>query len=82
MITLAHSLVTYHVTGLDAESCLHCVESVQRELALIPGVVGVDVNHAMGRVSVLMDGPVEESFVLAAIEDAGCEVDLVPRWHG
>ncbi|MEV0588270.1 heavy metal-associated domain-containing protein [Nonomuraea sp. NPDC050310] len=81
MITLEHSLVTYRVTGLRAGACAHCVETVRRELAAIPGVVGVDVNAALGRVSVLTDGPVEESFVLAAIEDAGCEAGRVPVWH-
>ncbi|MFB9204883.1 heavy-metal-associated domain-containing protein [Nonomuraea spiralis] len=81
MITLVHSLVTYDVTGLNTGSCAKCVEAVKRELALIPGVVGVDVNLADGRVSVLTDGPVEESFVVAAIEDAGCEADRVVSWR-
>lgn len=81
MITLVHSLVTYDISTLDTGSCARCVEAVKRELALIPGVVGVDVNVVPGRVSVLTDGPVEESFIVAAIEDAGCEADQVTHWR-
>ncbi|MER6511616.1 heavy metal-associated domain-containing protein [Nonomuraea sp. NPDC048881] len=81
MITLVHSLVTYGIPDLNTGSCATCVEAVKRELALIPGVVGVDVNLAAGRVSVLTEGPVEESFIVAAIEDAGCETDRLPGWR-
>ncbi|MEU5869108.1 MULTISPECIES: heavy metal-associated domain-containing protein [unclassified Nonomuraea] len=81
MITLVHSLVTYGIPDLNSGSCVKCVEAVKRELALIPGVVGVDVSLESGRVSVLTEGPVEESFIVAAIEDAGCESDRLPDWR-
>jgi hypothetical protein len=40
----------------------------------VPGVVGVDVNPAEGKVSVLTNGPVEEKLIRAAIDAAGCAV--------
>ncbi|MFI6477396.1 heavy-metal-associated domain-containing protein [Nonomuraea sp. NPDC050663] len=80
MITLAHSLVTYHVSGLEPDSCPHCVSAMKAALAQLPDVVGVDVNQTAGKVSLLTEGMVEESFVVAAIEDSGCVVDRVPRW--
>ncbi|NUT32556.1 MAG: hypothetical protein HOV79_05715, partial [Hamadaea sp.] len=33
------------------------------------------------RVRVLTDGPAEESFIVAAIEDVGCEADRLTRWR-
>ncbi|MEV4009016.1 cation transporter [Nonomuraea angiospora] len=75
MITVAYSLVAYRVTGLSPATCEHCLAAVKLELIQVPGVVGVDVDRAEGRVSVLTDGPVDEGQVSAAIEAAGCTVE-------
>ncbi|MGN9842204.1 cation transporter [Nonomuraea sp. H19] len=74
MITVAYSLVAYRVTGLSPATCEHCLAAVKLELIQVPGVVGVDVDPAEARVSILTDGPVDEGRVRAAMEAAGCGV--------
>ncbi|MEV4111556.1 heavy-metal-associated domain-containing protein [Nonomuraea sp. NPDC049695] len=74
MITVAYSLVTYHVSGLSTESCEHCLASIRSELILVPGVVGVDLNLEESKVSILTDGPVDDGRVKDAIAAAGCDV--------
>ncbi|MEV0344115.1 cation transporter [Nonomuraea sp. NPDC050680] len=74
MITVAYSLVAYRVTGLSPKTCAHCLGTVKAELIQVPGVVGVDVDPAESRVSILTDGPVDELEVRAAMEAAGCDV--------
>jgi copper chaperone CopZ len=74
LITVAYSLVAYRVTGLSPATCEHCLTAVKWELIQVPGIVGVDVDPAEGRVSILTDGAVEEERVLAAMEAAGCAV--------
>ncbi|GAA3235968.1 heavy-metal-associated domain-containing protein [Nonomuraea helvata] len=74
MITVAYSLVTYHVSGLSTKSCEHCLASIRSELILVPGVVGVDLNLEESKVSILTDGPVDDSRVKDAIAAAGCDV--------
>ncbi|GIG66539.1 heavy-metal-associated domain-containing protein [Phytomonospora endophytica] len=74
MITVDFSLTAYRVTGLDAGTCAHRVDSVRVELIRVPGVGGVDLDPAPGKVSVLSDGDVDEAAVRAAIEAAGCDI--------
>ncbi|HEY1175254.1 MAG TPA: heavy metal-associated domain-containing protein [Phytomonospora sp.] len=74
MITVDFSLTAYRVTGLDAGTCAHCVDSVRVELIRVPGVVGVDLDPAAGKVSVLSDGDVDAAAVREAIEAAGCDI--------
>lgn len=74
MITVAYSLVTYRVTGLSPETCVHCLASIKGELIQVPGVVGVDMNLEESKVSVLTDGPVDEGRVREAMDAAGCEI--------
>ncbi|UBU16408.1 heavy-metal-associated domain-containing protein [Nonomuraea gerenzanensis] len=74
MITVAYSLVAYRITGLSPETCDHCLAAIKSELIQVPGVVGVEVDPAAGRVSVLTDGPVGEEQVRVAVEAAGCAV--------
>ena len=59
---------TYTVTGM---TCGHCVSSVTEEVSEVPGVQGVDVVLESGAVTVTSDGPVDESAVKAAVEEAG-----------
>lgn len=75
MITVAYSLVSYRVTGLSPATCEHCLAAVKLELIQVPGIVGVDVDLAEARVSILTDGPVDEARVLTAMEAAGCTVE-------
>lgn len=62
---------TYTVTGM---SCDHCVAAVRGELTELPGVTGVDVDLASGRVHVVSAAPLEDAAVRAAVEEAGYEV--------
>ncbi|WP_230879835.1 cation transporter [Planomonospora sp. ID67723] len=62
---------TYTVAGM---TCGHCVSSVTEEVGAVPGVTGVDVDLAAGRVSVDSDGPIDPAAVAAAVEEAGYEV--------
>ncbi len=61
----------YTVTGM---TCGHCVTAVSDELAKLPGVTGVDVDLASGRVLVVSDEPLADAAVRAALDEAGYEV--------
>jgi len=63
---------TYTVAGM---SCDHCVVAVTAELTALPGVTGVDVDLATGRVQVVSDAPLGEAAVRDAVQEAGYEVD-------
>ena len=62
------STTTYTVTGM---TCGHCVSAVTEEVTQVPGVTGVDVDLASGRLTVSSDAPVDEAAVRAAVEEAG-----------
>lgn len=74
MITVAYSLVAYRVSGMSEQTCEHCLTCLRSELIKVPGVVGVDVQAAEGKVSILTDGPVDDALVRSAVEAAGCDV--------
>ena len=65
------SSATYTVVGM---TCGHCVSAVTEEVSQVPGVTAVDVDLTSGGLTVTSDAPVEESAVLAAVEEAGYEV--------
>jgi copper chaperone len=58
----------YTVSGM---TCDHCVRAVTGELARIPGVSGVDIELANGRVTLTSDQPVAVETVRAAVDEAG-----------
>lgn len=58
----------FQVTGM---TCGHCELSVREEVEEIPGVQGLEVSHETGRLAVTSDQPVDETAVLAAVEEAG-----------
>jgi copper chaperone CopZ len=60
---------TYAVAGM---TCEHCVRSVTEELSEVPGVTGVDVDLATGRVTVT--GAADAAAVRAAVAEAGYQV--------
>lgn len=64
------SVTTYTVTGM---TCGHCVSSVKEEVGAVPGVTGVEVDLASGRVDV-SGGPLDDAAVRAAVEEAGYQV--------
>ena len=59
---------TYTVTGM---TCEHCVRSVTEEITEIDGVTDVAVDLPTGAVTVTSDGPLDETQVRAAVEEAG-----------
>ncbi|MEW9528602.1 heavy-metal-associated domain-containing protein [Microbispora sp. NPDC049125] len=58
---------TYTVQGM---TCGHCVSSVKEEVGEIPGVTGVEVDLASGRVEVSGEGVTDDA-VRRAVEEAG-----------
>jgi copper chaperone CopZ len=65
------STATYTVVGM---TCGHCVNAVTEEVSQLPGVTGVDVDLASGGLTLSSEGPVDETAVRAAVEEAGYEV--------
>lgn len=61
---------TYTVSGM---TCQHCVLSVTEEVSEVPGVTGVDVELASGRLSVAGEGFTDEA-VAQAVAEAGYQV--------
>ena len=62
---------TYTVAGM---TCGHCVAAVIEEVAQVPGVTGVEVDLATGRLTVTSDSPVDDDTVRAAVDEAGYEL--------
>lgn len=62
---------TYTVTGM---TCNHCVMSVTEEVSEVEGVTDVDVDLASGQLKVTSDGPVAESAIRDAVEEAGYQL--------
>jgi copper chaperone CopZ len=65
------SSTDYTVRGM---TCGHCAGSVTAEVTTIPGVTGVQVDVATGRLSIESDQPVAAEAVAEAVEEAGYEV--------
>ena len=62
---------TYSVEGM---TCEHCVRAVTTELVILPGVQSVDVDLESGAVTVTSNGPLDQSAVREAIDEAGYEL--------
>ena len=67
---MSDSTTVYTVQGM---TCGHCVASVEEEVGAVPGVTGVEVELASGRVTVHGAG-VDGAAVRAAVDEAGYEV--------
>jgi copper ion binding protein len=65
------SIQTITVTGM---TCGHCVSSVRDEVGGIPGVTGVDVDLATGRVTIESAVHVDANAIDAAVAEAGYQV--------
>lgn len=62
---------TYHVKGM---TCEHCVQAVTGELDQLQKVQSVDIDLSDGVVTITSDGPLPESVVREAVEEAGYEL--------
>ncbi|WP_029538706.1 MULTISPECIES: heavy-metal-associated domain-containing protein [unclassified Rhodococcus (in: high G+C Gram-positive bacteria)] len=65
------STTTVTVTGM---TCGHCVSSVREEIGSIPGVTGVDVDLASGRVDIDSAAPIEQAALARAVDEAGYQL--------
>lgn len=65
------STTVYSVTGM---SCGHCEKSVSAELSALPGVTAVAADAKSGTVTVSSTGPLDETQVRAAVDEAGYEL--------
>lgn len=63
--------VTRSVTGM---TCGHCVQAVTDEVSAIDNVTQVSVDLATGRVTVEVDGELDDAAFAAAVDEAGYEV--------
>jgi len=52
-------------------TCDHCIRAVTTELVLLPEVRSVDIDLAVGAVTVTSDGPLDQEEVREAIDEAG-----------
>ena len=59
---------TFQVTGM---SCDHCQRAVTEEISRVPGVQGITVDLAAGRVTVTATQPVDRADVAHAVGEAG-----------
>ena len=59
----------YKVTGM---TCGNCERHVREEVEGVPGVTGLEVSAATGRLVVETSGdPVDDAAVIAAVDEAG-----------
>lgn len=58
----------YQVTGM---TCGHCEMSVREEVSEVPGVTDVEVSVQTGKLVVSGSGEIDDTKVLAAVEEAG-----------
>ncbi len=59
---------------IEGMSCMHCVGAAKKALEKLEGVTGADVSLETKRASLKLSGPVEDSAIRAAIDDAGFSV--------
>jgi copper chaperone CopZ len=58
----------YQVTGM---TCGHCEMSVREEVEQVAGVTALTVSAQTGKLVVTSTEPIDDSAVLAAVEEAG-----------
>ena len=56
---------------IEGMSCGHCVKSVTKALSDTPGVVSASVDLARGVAEIQHDGTVNESVLIAAVQEEG-----------
>lgn len=65
------TVATYSVPGI---SCQHCVNALNEEIGVVPGVRRVDVDLARSEVTVTSDQPLARDVVAAAVDEAGYQL--------
>lgn len=77
MITVDYSLVAFRVSGLNAETCSHCLEGLREELVGLAGVLAVDIAADQGKVCVIVDDLTAAECAADALADAGWNTEHV-----
>lgn len=62
---------TYQITGM---TCGHCVSAVTKELSVLPGVRGVEVDLSAGTAAVTSDAVLPIDEVRNAVDEAGYQL--------
>lgn len=62
------STITYAVTGM---TCGHCELSVREEVSEVAGVEDVEISATTGTLIVTSNGPVDDTQILRAVDEAG-----------
>ena len=62
------STATYTVTGM---TCDHCIAHVKEEVSAIPGVTGVDLTLADGKLEVTSAEAIDFDRIVEAVAEAG-----------
>lgn len=77
MITVDYSLVAFRVSGLDSETCAHCLAELRDELTDLAGVLAVDIAADQGKVCVIVDDLTAAECAADALADTGWDSDLM-----
>jgi copper chaperone len=67
-------MTTIHTYRVDGMTCGHCVAAVSSEIGSLAGVTDVSIELVAGgtsSVDVTSDGPLTDSDVAAAVDEAG-----------
>lgn len=59
------------VWTVEGMTCGHCVKAVTEEVSALPGVTGVEVDLASGKVTVTADADPGTDAMTAAVDEAG-----------
>jgi copper chaperone len=62
---------SYTVSGM---TCGHCVAAVESEVGRVAGVTDVTVDLETGRLAVTGEGPIDDTLIKEAVDEAGYQV--------
>ncbi|SDN66716.1 Copper chaperone CopZ [Cryobacterium flavum] len=65
----------YQVTGM---TCGHCETTIREEVSQIVGIQSIDVSAKTGKLVVTSQAELDDTAVLAAVEEAGYGAVRVP----
>jgi copper chaperone CopZ len=80
MVATVLQAAAVRITGVETRSivvngmsCDHCASAVRAEIGKLPGVTGVDVDIAAGKVCITAGQVPGDTALRAAVEEAGYE---------
>ena len=75
MTTGATRSIEFEIKGM---TCAGCVSHVESTLSSVEGITSVDVEYPSGRVTVMVEGPVDPDALVGALADSPYSVRAVP----